>query len=183
MSLEQQIGALVKASENLTGAVNGKIGEIDKEVDIAKQEFERWKASADSRYINTSTLKAGDTKVENYVSYRNLGVVTDTSQPSEWFVIATLSDLYAGLNFKLRCLYENNGGDSTNQGTVFELHGSYVGYNRAVTGVGSTCFECRTQDKQIQVRLVQYPKGSNDPIVNISTHASIMFSAGSLIKG
>ncbi len=33
MSLEQQIGALVKASENLTGAVNGKIGEIDKKVD------------------------------------------------------------------------------------------------------------------------------------------------------
>ncbi|PSV98296.1 hypothetical protein [Photobacterium iliopiscarium] len=32
MSLEQQIGALVKASENLTGAVNGKIGEIDKKV-------------------------------------------------------------------------------------------------------------------------------------------------------
>ncbi|MCD9468548.1 hypothetical protein [Photobacterium iliopiscarium] len=35
MSLEQQIGALVKASENLTGAVNGKIGEIDKKVNIA----------------------------------------------------------------------------------------------------------------------------------------------------
>ncbi|WP_408900121.1 hypothetical protein [Photobacterium piscicola] len=35
MSLEQQIGALVKASENLTGAVNGKIGEIDKKVDAA----------------------------------------------------------------------------------------------------------------------------------------------------
>ena len=35
MSLEQQIGALVKASENLTGAVNGKIGEIDKKVKAA----------------------------------------------------------------------------------------------------------------------------------------------------
>ena len=35
MSLEQQIGALVKASENLTGAVNGKIGEIDKAVEKA----------------------------------------------------------------------------------------------------------------------------------------------------
>ncbi|MCD9516585.1 hypothetical protein GLP23_17180, partial [Photobacterium carnosum] len=35
MSLEQQIGALVKASENLTGAVNGKIGEIDTKVKAA----------------------------------------------------------------------------------------------------------------------------------------------------
>ncbi|OBU32248.1 hypothetical protein [Photobacterium kishitanii] len=50
MSLEQQIGALVKASENLTGAVNGKIGEIDKEVEIAKQQFEEFKVSADDRY-------------------------------------------------------------------------------------------------------------------------------------
>ncbi|MEC6831236.1 hypothetical protein VXS06_05580 [Photobacterium toruni] len=40
MSLEQQIGALVKASENLTGAVNGKIGEIDKEVDAATKKFD-----------------------------------------------------------------------------------------------------------------------------------------------
>lgn len=39
MSLEQQIGALVKASENLTGAVNGKIGEIDKKVDQSIQDL------------------------------------------------------------------------------------------------------------------------------------------------
>ncbi|SKA57806.1 hypothetical protein [Photobacterium toruni] len=42
MSLEQQIGALVKASENLTGAVNGKIGDIDKEVEIAKAKFDKF---------------------------------------------------------------------------------------------------------------------------------------------
>ena len=35
MSLEQQIGALVKASENLTGAVNGKIGEIDEQLRLS----------------------------------------------------------------------------------------------------------------------------------------------------
>ncbi|PSU88946.1 hypothetical protein C0W42_11470 [Photobacterium kishitanii] len=40
MSLEQQIGALVRASENLTGAVNSKIGEIDKEVDAATKKFD-----------------------------------------------------------------------------------------------------------------------------------------------
>ncbi|MDC4168145.1 hypothetical protein C5F64_08610 [Photobacterium damselae subsp. damselae] len=33
MGLEQQISSLVQASENLTGAVNNKIGEIDKKVD------------------------------------------------------------------------------------------------------------------------------------------------------
>ena len=40
MSLEQQIGALVKASENLTSAVNGKIGEIDKKVHNSIEKFE-----------------------------------------------------------------------------------------------------------------------------------------------
>lgn len=39
MSLEQQIGALVKASENLTGAVNGKIGEIDHKVEQSIEEL------------------------------------------------------------------------------------------------------------------------------------------------
>ena len=41
MSLEQQIGALVKASENLTGAVNGKIGEIDKTVTQKVKELDQ----------------------------------------------------------------------------------------------------------------------------------------------
>ncbi|HIF9214604.1 TPA: hypothetical protein ACX6QF_000056 [Photobacterium damselae] len=35
MGLEQQISSLVQASENLTGAVNNKIGEIDKKVNAA----------------------------------------------------------------------------------------------------------------------------------------------------
>ncbi|MCF2304913.1 hypothetical protein GLP26_03740 [Photobacterium carnosum] len=51
MSLEQQIGALVKASENLTGAVNGKIGEIDKEVVAAKTKFEQFMSDADDHYM------------------------------------------------------------------------------------------------------------------------------------
>ncbi|SKA57908.1 hypothetical protein [Photobacterium toruni] len=40
MSLEQQIGALVKASENLTGAVNGKIGEIDKHLQQSTEQIQ-----------------------------------------------------------------------------------------------------------------------------------------------
>ncbi|MCD9539238.1 hypothetical protein [Photobacterium carnosum] len=63
MSLEQQIGALVKASENLTGAVNGKIGEIDKEVDAAKAQFQQFQNEADERYqslINTKFRVGGE---------------------------------------------------------------------------------------------------------------------------
>ncbi|OBU29104.1 hypothetical protein C0Z01_11540 [Photobacterium kishitanii] len=63
MSLEQQIGALVKASENLTGAVNGKIGEIDKEVDAATKKFDQFLDSADTRYmtrVGTSVFVSGD---------------------------------------------------------------------------------------------------------------------------
>ncbi|MGM6040953.1 hypothetical protein ABLA37_22415 [Vibrio parahaemolyticus] len=41
MSLEQQIAALVDASNNLTGAVNGKITEIDQRVDNAEQEYQQ----------------------------------------------------------------------------------------------------------------------------------------------
>lgn len=61
MSLEQQIGALVKASENLTGAVNGKIGEIDKEVEQAKKEFHSFQESADVRYksLVSKSFKVG----------------------------------------------------------------------------------------------------------------------------
>ncbi|WP_279147020.1 hypothetical protein [Photobacterium carnosum] len=47
MSLEQQIGALVKASENLTGAVNGKIGTIDKRMDSAEAQFDEWRNKKD----------------------------------------------------------------------------------------------------------------------------------------
>ncbi|MEC6881462.1 hypothetical protein [Photobacterium piscicola] len=47
MSLEQQIGALVKASENLTGAVNGKIGAIDKRMDGAEAQFDEWRNKKD----------------------------------------------------------------------------------------------------------------------------------------
>lgn len=43
MSLEAQIAALVQASNNLTAAVDGKIGEIDKEMDEALAQFEGWR--------------------------------------------------------------------------------------------------------------------------------------------
>lgn len=51
MSLEQQVANLVEASNNLTGAVNGKIGEIDERMTEAEQEFEQFQSSADDRYM------------------------------------------------------------------------------------------------------------------------------------
>ncbi|PSW14788.1 hypothetical protein C9I98_21625 [Photobacterium sanctipauli] len=39
MSIEQQIGALVEASNDLTKVVNGKVGEIDKKIDNAVNEI------------------------------------------------------------------------------------------------------------------------------------------------
>ncbi|MBM5036719.1 hypothetical protein HYO05_21940 [Vibrio parahaemolyticus] len=50
MSLEQQVANLVAASNNLTNAVNGKIGEVDQRVDQAEQEFQEFQNNADDRY-------------------------------------------------------------------------------------------------------------------------------------
>lgn len=52
MSLEQQVTALVASANALTGAVNGKIGDIDQEMVAAKQSFENFKDSADGRYYS-----------------------------------------------------------------------------------------------------------------------------------
>lgn len=45
MSLEQQVANLVEASNNLTGSVNGKIGEIDSRMDKAESDLDEWKAT------------------------------------------------------------------------------------------------------------------------------------------
>ncbi|HIF9079947.1 TPA: hypothetical protein ACX6NP_000796 [Photobacterium damselae] len=63
MGLEQQISSLVQASENLTSAVNNKIGEIDKEIDTATKKFNQFIDSADTRYmtrVGTSVFVSGD---------------------------------------------------------------------------------------------------------------------------
>ncbi len=47
MSTETQIANLVQASNNLTTAVNGKIGDIDKRMDQARAEFDQFRALKD----------------------------------------------------------------------------------------------------------------------------------------
>ena len=43
MSLESNIAELVKASNALTGTVNGKIADIDRRVDVKIQQMEDWR--------------------------------------------------------------------------------------------------------------------------------------------
>ncbi|GJB12979.1 hypothetical protein KAM448_29070 [Aeromonas caviae] len=50
MSLETQIAALVEASNKLTGAVDGKLGQIDKSVSDASKKFDSFIAGADKKY-------------------------------------------------------------------------------------------------------------------------------------
>ncbi|EKO3881156.1 hypothetical protein P0F40_002923 [Vibrio metschnikovii] len=61
MSLEQQVTALVEASNNLTSAVNNKIGQIDQRVTQAEQEFDQFVATADDRYKthNANSFRVG----------------------------------------------------------------------------------------------------------------------------
>ncbi|OCX94709.1 MAG: hypothetical protein BCV62_16135 [Pseudomonas sp. K35] len=47
MSLETQIAGLVTAANNLTTAVNGKIGAIDTRMDAAEAEFDEWRNQKD----------------------------------------------------------------------------------------------------------------------------------------
>lgn len=50
MSLETQIAALVEASNKLTGAVDSKLGEIDKSVSEANKKFDNFIANSDKKY-------------------------------------------------------------------------------------------------------------------------------------
>lgn len=50
MSLEQQVANLVEASNNLTGAVNGKVAEIDQRMTQAENEFDQFIEDAAERY-------------------------------------------------------------------------------------------------------------------------------------
>lgn len=56
MSLETSIAALVEASNKLTDAVNGKIGEIDQRVASAENEFDQWRGSVEAKDLQGESL-------------------------------------------------------------------------------------------------------------------------------
>lgn len=70
MSLESQIAALVQASNNLTSAVNGKIGEIDRRMDQSESSFEVWKRTTSfvqQYYVASAEKQDGSqNNTENY---------------------------------------------------------------------------------------------------------------------
>ncbi len=72
MSLEQQVANLVEASNNLTGAVNGKIGQIDQRMDQAEQDTQ----------TAIDRLNAGH--LDSLIIVRNLAE-TDLSEPKDTY--------------------------------------------------------------------------------------------------
>ncbi|UDM18405.1 hypothetical protein [Vogesella sp. XCS3] len=52
MSLEQQVGALVKAASDLTSEVAGKMAAIDAKVEAKKAELDAWKNGANDQFAN-----------------------------------------------------------------------------------------------------------------------------------
>lgn len=63
MSLEQQIAALVQASNNLTGTINGKIGEIDQRMTAAENDFNQWKAT--TSYVQAYRVAEAESSLES----------------------------------------------------------------------------------------------------------------------
>lgn len=47
MGIEQKIGDLVAAADSLTTAVNGKVSQIDKRMDVARAEFDEFRSKKD----------------------------------------------------------------------------------------------------------------------------------------
>lgn len=62
MSLETQIAALVAAANNLTGAVNGKVSEIDSELAQALTQFDAWKSNFSTTINGLEVYKQGGIK-------------------------------------------------------------------------------------------------------------------------
>lgn len=61
----QEIGELVNSVNDLTQTVAGKMGEIDQRMDTAENEFDAFKADADSRYLNVVSATTSNHKLQN----------------------------------------------------------------------------------------------------------------------
>ncbi|OBU19274.1 hypothetical protein CTM88_19505 [Photobacterium aquimaris] len=126
MSLEQQIGALVKASENLTGAVNGKIGEIDKKVEVAESEFEKWRANFSETINGIEVYKQGGIRRFFFGGTFNNGGYTSTGGPDSNF--PTCSSPQAPSFLNILEFVANSGFGS--QGDIFKIE--YISSHRGM---------------------------------------------------
>lgn len=88
MSLEQQVTALVEASNNLTSAVNGKIGQIDQRMTTAENDFEQWKATTSYvqayRVSEAEGYKESDKNTGKYHVVRLYTVRDSTAAQHPW---------------------------------------------------------------------------------------------------
>ncbi|OBU19605.1 hypothetical protein [Photobacterium aquimaris] len=114
MSLEQQIGALVKASENLTGAVNGKIGEIDTRLAKALTDLEHWKATTSYVQKYSISYAENSTEADRNTGHHNL------------IKIYTITDAYAAINPWIHLGW--TGGNQVGAGHFCSLAQSHAGY-------------------------------------------------------
>ncbi|MGF1684813.1 hypothetical protein [Photobacterium minamisatsumaniensis] len=73
MSIEQQIGALVEASNDLTKVVNGKIGEIDKRIDDADDEYRKLLSNIQSEFPFYRLTKNQELKINGTLTPGTVG--------------------------------------------------------------------------------------------------------------
>ena len=76
MSIEQQIGALVEASNNLTKVVSGEVKKIDQRMDDAESEFDEWKSVFCENINGIDVFKQGAVRRYFYRSGLNNGGYT-----------------------------------------------------------------------------------------------------------
>ncbi|HIF9272832.1 TPA: hypothetical protein ACX6QR_000812 [Photobacterium damselae] len=87
MGLEQQISSLVQASENLTGAVNNKIGEIDKKVKTAEEKYEEWRANFSEMINGIEVYKQGGIRRYFFRSTLDNGGYIESGGPNSEFPV------------------------------------------------------------------------------------------------
>ena len=114
MSLESQIAALVQASNNLTSAVNGKIGEIDHRMDQSEASFEAWKRTTSFVQKYSVALAESDKGTQNGTGNYNL------------IKLYTIRDPFANINPWIH--FGWTGVDVVGAGHFCSLAQSHAGY-------------------------------------------------------
>lgn len=102
----QEIGALIKSVNDMTGTVAGKMGAIDKKVDSAIDEFQsevdKFYSVGNFRNLLKTVGWVGDSSHYNYVllhmepSEAESSMTDDQSSPNERFGFAQYGEIFAG---------------------------------------------------------------------------------------
>ncbi|NSM26783.1 hypothetical protein HT094_22035 [Shewanella sp. ZOR0012] len=141
MSLEQQVTALVASANALTGAVNGKVGEIDLASQKLKADFAAF--MADRERIGDGSAGSRRFNIYQNVLYEGKNYVPDSEKPVGW--TPGNSNLYLHFKTKFNTLTKNGmfhfsiKGYAYGQSTIIDE--TFAGYsyvaNNALTSVGT----------------------------------------------